>query len=72
LQGLTNPDVPGTTKKKMERDEGVTKSEGFRDQRKLESSPHQPHHQPEPKKNQQTSMWLGCSIPQCAPEIHGM
>jgi hypothetical protein len=35
LQGLTNPDVPGTTtKKKMERDEGVTKSEGFRDQRK--------------------------------------
>jgi hypothetical protein len=37
-----------------------------------ESSPHQPHHQPEPKRNQQTSMWLGCSIPQCAPEIHGM
>jgi hypothetical protein len=27
--------VPGTTTKKMERDKGVTKSEGFRDQRKL-------------------------------------
>jgi hypothetical protein len=33
LQRLTNPDVPGTIKK-MERDKGVTKIEGFRDQRK--------------------------------------